>query len=59
VGWKTAAGRSRRTAYNVGLTPGGCFVAGAAPALPSRYDATIRSYTEDPLNALVSTRRGC
>jgi hypothetical protein len=59
VRWETVSGRTQRTAYDVRLTPTGCFVAAATPALPTRYDATIRTYGEDPLNAVTSVRRGC
>jgi hypothetical protein len=59
VRWETPNGRPRRTAYAVSLSGAGCFAAAAMPQLPSRYDATIRSYSEDPLNTLTSARRGC
>jgi hypothetical protein len=59
VSWKTVEGRAQRTRYDVRLTRGECFVAGAAPRRPVHHDATIRTYAEDPLNALVSARRGC
>ena len=59
VRWKTVEGHAQRTRYDVRLTRGECFAAGAAPRRPVHYDATIRTYAEDPLNALVSARRGC
>jgi hypothetical protein len=59
VRWKTVEGRAQRTLYDVRLTRGECFAAGAAPRRQPRYDATIRTYAEDPLNALVGGRRGC
>jgi hypothetical protein len=59
VRWETAGGRPRRTAYDVRLLPTGCFAAGARPPLPPRRDATIKSFSEHPLNAIVSVRKGC
>jgi hypothetical protein len=59
VRWKTVEGRVERTRYAVRLTRGECFAAGAAPPRRPHYDSTIRTYSEDPLNALVSVRRGC
>jgi hypothetical protein len=59
VRWKTVEGRAQRTRYVVRLWHGECFAAGAASRRPAHYDATVRTYAEDPLNALVSTRRGC
>jgi len=59
VSWQTAAGAPQRTRYSVRLTPGGCFSAGASPQRPSRYDPTIRAYSEDPLNAVVSSDPHC
>jgi hypothetical protein len=59
VRWKTVEGHAQRTRYAVRLTRGECFAAGAAPRRQPRYDATIRTYAEDPLNALVGGRRGC
>jgi hypothetical protein len=59
VRWKTVEGRAQRTRYSVRLTRGDCFAAGAAPRRQPRYDATIRTYGEDPLNALGTLRRGC
>jgi hypothetical protein len=59
VRWKSVEGRAERTRYAVRLTHGECFAAGAAPPRQPHYDSTIRTYSEDPLNALVSVRRGC
>ena len=59
VRWKSVEGGALRTRYDVRLTRGECFAAGAAPRRQPHYDATIRTYSEDPLNALVSVRRGC
>jgi hypothetical protein len=59
VRWKSVEGRAERTRYAVRLTRGECFAAGAAPARRPHYDSTIRTYSEDPLNALVSGRPGC
>jgi hypothetical protein len=59
VRWKTVEGRAERTRYAVRLTRGECFAAGAAPRRQPRYEVTIRTYAEDPLNALVGGRRGC
>jgi len=59
VRWKSVEGQAQRTRYDVRLMKGECFAAGAAPRRQPHYDATIRTYSEDPLNALVSARRGC
>jgi hypothetical protein len=59
VRWRTAASAPRRTAYEVRLFTDGCFSAGARPRFGDRYDPTIRSFAEDPLNAIVSARSGC
>jgi hypothetical protein len=59
VRWKSVEGGAQRTRYDVRLTRGNCFAAGAAPHRRAHYDITIRTYSEDPLNALVSLRRGC
>jgi hypothetical protein len=59
VRWRTVERHARRMRYAVTLTPRGCFSAIARPNLPSRYDATIHSYSEDPLNILESLKRGC
>lgn len=59
VSWQTVEGRPRRTRYLVQQRADGCFSAGAQPRYPNRYDPTIRTFSEDPLNAIVSARRGC
>jgi hypothetical protein len=59
VRWKNVEGHAQHTRYDVRLTRGDCFAAGAAPRRQPHYDSTIRTYSEDPLNALVSVRRGC
>ena len=59
VRWETVDGRRDTTPYRVRMNRRGCFFASASPALAQRYDATIRSYSEHPLNQLQSLRRGC
>jgi hypothetical protein len=59
VRWETVDGRRDTTAYRVRLTSRGCFFASASPPLEQRYDSTIRSYSEHPLDELQSLRRGC
>jgi hypothetical protein len=59
VRWRSAGGSARTTRYAVRVLPSGCFAAAADPALPPRRDATIESFAEHPLNALVSVRKGC
>jgi hypothetical protein len=59
VRWQTAGGAARRTRYAVRVFPTGCFAAGATPRYPAARDATIASFSEHPLNALVSVRKGC
>jgi hypothetical protein len=59
VSWRSVEGRGQRTRYAVLLQRGECFGAGATPHRAVRYDATIRTYSEDPLNALGSARPGC
>jgi hypothetical protein len=59
VRWETARGRARRTGYAVRVTAAGCYSAGADPALPPHRDPTIQTYSEHPLNTLVSVRAGC
>ena len=59
VRWQTVSGVAQWTRYEVRVLPGGCFGAGATPPRPSRYDPTIRAYSEDPLNALVSADPTC
>ena len=59
VRWRDVERRSQRTSYAVRLMPGGCFGAGATPRRPEVYDATIRTYGEDPLNGIVAVKSGC
>jgi hypothetical protein len=59
VRWRSVGGRAEQTRYTVRLSPGECFAAGATPERHKRYDATIRTYSEDPLNVLGSVRPGC
>ena len=59
VAWQTVSGEPRRTRYLVRLFPTGCFAAGATPRLPQHRDNTIQTYSEHPLNALVSVARQC
>ena len=59
VRWRTVEQRARRTRYDVRDLPAGCFAAGAAPRLAQRYDSTVRTYAEHPLNVLGSATRGC
>jgi hypothetical protein len=59
VVWQTVAGTPQTTRYDVRLRKGECFAAGATPQRRPRYDATIKTYSQDPLNALVSLRPGC
>jgi len=44
-----------------GPAPSGAYLsgAGASPQRRSRYDPTIRAYSEDPLNAVVSSEPQC
>ena len=59
IRWQTVEHRGQQTQYTVRLSPGDCFTAGASPPRRPQYDVTIRTYSEDPLNALGSVRRGC
>jgi hypothetical protein len=59
VRWRSVAGRAHQLRYAVRNRPDGCFSAGATPALPAHRDATIESFSEHPLNTLVSVRKGC
>jgi hypothetical protein len=59
VRWRTVAGAPRTTRYLVHLLPGGCFAAGAQPRYPDHRDPTIESFSESPLNALVSADASC
>jgi predicted membrane-bound mannosyltransferase len=59
VGWESVDGRRDSTPYRVTMSSRGCFLANASPPLAQRFDATIGSYSEHPLNRLESLRRGC
>jgi hypothetical protein len=59
VRWRTVEHRARTMRYRIRLRPNACFEASAEPALHPRYDSTINSYSEHPLNLLLSPRRGC
>jgi hypothetical protein len=59
VRFETVDGRRDTTRYRVRQNSRGCLFASASPALAQRYDATIRSFSEHPLNQLQSLRRGC
>jgi hypothetical protein len=59
VRWQTSAGRAKTTRYAVRLFPTRCFAAGATPALPPRRDPAIASYSEHPLNTVISVKKGC
>jgi hypothetical protein len=59
VRWETVDGRRTATRYRIDVTPHGCFYGSAQPPLPQRYDATIGTYSEHPLNAVRSSEPGC
>jgi hypothetical protein len=59
IRWRSVQHRAQQTRYTVRLDPGECFTAGASPPRRPQYDVTIRTYSEDPLNALGSVRGGC
>lgn len=59
VRWDTVSREPRTTRYLVRLFPTGCFAAGATPRLPQLRDNTIQTFSEHPLNALVSAGRQC
>ncbi|HMJ34207.1 MAG TPA: hypothetical protein VK501_09835 [Baekduia sp.] len=59
VRWETLRGTPQRTDYAVRVLKGGCFAAGATPRMRPQYDPTIATYTEHPLNAVASLRKGC
>jgi hypothetical protein len=59
VRWETVAGRTKTTNYTVRSFPTGCFAAGAVPRMAAVKDPTIASYSEHPLNAVASQRKGC
>jgi hypothetical protein len=55
IHWLTASRRPRTTDYVVGVLPNGCISAAADPPLPAVRDATIKTYTDNPLNTIGST----
>jgi hypothetical protein len=59
VRWETLRGAAKTTRYAVRVLPGGCFAAAATPRLEPHYDPTIATYSEHPLNAITSVRKGC
>jgi hypothetical protein len=59
VRWETVAGTARTTTYDVRSLATGCFAAGATPRLADVRDPTIASYSEHPLNAVASAKKGC
>ena len=59
VSWRTVSDERRTTRYSVRLLPGACFAAAARPALADHPDPTTGGYSENPLNALVSTEERC
>jgi hypothetical protein len=59
VRWRDVERHKQLTRYAVRSMPGGCFGAGATPRRPQVYDATIRTYGEDPLNGIVAVKTGC
>jgi hypothetical protein len=59
VRWETLRGTPQTTHYRVRVLPGGCFAAAATPRLAPHYDPTIATYSEHPLNAITSVRKGC
>ncbi|MCW3003276.1 MAG: hypothetical protein JWQ20_2574 [Conexibacter sp.] len=59
VRWETTRGTPKSTAYAVRLLATGCFAAGATPRLHTRFDPTINTYAEHPLNTITSVRKGC
>ncbi|MGH2939959.1 MAG: hypothetical protein ACRDPE_17755 [Solirubrobacterales bacterium] len=59
VNWSTVSREPRTTRYLVRLFPTGCFAAGATPRLPQVRDNTIATFSEHPLNALVSAGEQC
>ena len=59
VRWATVDGHRTVTRYRIDVDRRGCFYGAATPPLPQHYDSTIRTYSENPLNAVQSLRRGC
>jgi hypothetical protein len=59
VRWRTVSDQPRTTRYSVRVLSWACFTAAARPALADHRDPTIGGYSENPLNALVSTEERC
>jgi hypothetical protein len=59
VRWETLRGTPQTTRYRVRVLAGGCLAAAATPRLKPHYDPTIATYSEHPLNAITSVRKGC
>jgi hypothetical protein len=59
VRWESLRGTPQTTEYAVRLMGDGCFAAAATPRLDPQYDPTIATYSEHPLNAITSVRKGC
>lgn len=59
VHWRPRDAPPTTTAYDVDYPLPGCFEALADPPLPQRHDATIDTFSENPLNSLVSARPEC
>lgn len=59
VRWETLGGASKITNYTVRAFATGCFAAGATPRLADIRDPTIATFSEHPLNAVASVRKGC
>ncbi|MDX6687172.1 MAG: hypothetical protein QOF86_3300 [Baekduia sp.] len=59
VRWETVAGVPKTTSYAARSLPSGCFGAAASPRLRDVLDPTIKTYTQHPLDTIVSLRRGC
>ena len=59
VRWKNVEGHAQDTRYDVRLTRGTASRPGGAAPPAATTTSTIRTFSEDPLNALGSVRRGC
>jgi hypothetical protein len=59
VRWETVAGAPETTNYAVRAFATGCFAAAATPRLPDVRDPTIASFSQHPLDAVASARKGC
>jgi hypothetical protein len=59
VHWRTVDGKPRGTAYRIRAFRGACLTAAADPQLPNTWDSSIKTTSENPLNSLVGTGRGC